>query len=72
MTRKRPRGRFAYADDRKLIQMAAASATLEEAAAMFGTSIGVMERMAKRLGLLLVEPNGQKRLSARLELAPKE
>ena len=39
---------------------------------MFGTSIGVMERMAKRLGLLLVEPNGQKRLSARLELAPKE
>ena len=72
MTKKRPRGRFAYADDRKLIQMAAASATLEEAAAMFGTSIGVMERMAKRLGLLLVEPNGQKRLSARLELAPKE
>ena len=72
MTKKRPRGRFAYADDRKLIQMAAASATLEEAAAMFGTSIGVMERMAKRLGLLLVEPNGQKRLSARLELVPKE
>ena len=71
MTKKRPRGRFAYADDRKLIQMAAASATLEEAAAMFGTSIGVMDRMAKRLGLALERRNGRKRPSPRLGLKAK-
>ena len=71
MTKKRPRGRFAYAEDRKLIQMAAASATLEEAAAMFGTSIGVMDRMAKRLGLALERRNGRKRPSPKLGLEAK-
>ena len=60
---KKTRGRFAYADDQKLIQLAAASATLEEAAAMFGTSINVMDRMAKRLGLAMERRNGRKRPS---------
>ena len=51
--------------------MAAASATLEEAAAMFGTSIGVMDRMAKRLGLALERRNGRKHPSPRLGLEAK-
>jgi hypothetical protein len=71
MTKKRPRGRFTYADDRKLIQIAAGSATLEEAAAMFGTSIGVMDRMAKRLGLALEKRDGRKRLSSGLKAKGK-
>ena len=40
--------------------MAAALATLEEAAAMFGTSIKVMDRMGKRLGVALERPNGRR------------
>ena len=35
---KRTRGRFTYAEDRKLIQMAAGSATLDEAAVTLRTS----------------------------------
>ena len=52
--------------------MVAGSATLDEAAVTLRTSVETIERGAKRLGLLLVEPDGQKRLSARLELGPKE
>ena len=40
-------------EDRELIQMAAASATLEEAAAVLRTSIETIERKAKRLGIKL-------------------
>jgi hypothetical protein len=55
--------RFTYEEDRQLIQMAAASATLEEAAAMFRTSIETIERKAKKLGLQLKGRNSRKRLS---------
>jgi hypothetical protein len=58
MARKRGPGRFAYAEDRKLIQMAAGSATLEEAAAMFGTSVEAIERKAKKLALPLMGRDG--------------
>jgi Zn-dependent peptidase ImmA (M78 family) len=51
MAKKRRLGRFTYAEDRKLIQMVAASATLEEAAARFGASVEAIKRKAKRLGL---------------------
>ena len=40
-------------EDRQLIQMAAASATLEEAAASLRTSVETIERMAGRLGIKL-------------------
>jgi hypothetical protein len=50
---KSKRGRFSFREDRKLIQMAAGSATLEEAAAMFGTSVETIERKAEKLGLAL-------------------
>ena len=40
-------------EDRQLIQMAAASATLEEAATILRTSIETIERKAKRLGIKL-------------------
>jgi hypothetical protein len=66
MATKRWRGRFTYAEDRKLIQMAAGSATLEEAAVTFRTSVEVIERKAEELRLPLVEQDGRKRLSARL------
>ena len=47
------RARFTYAEDRHLIQMAAASATLEEAAATFKTTIKTIERKARKLGIRL-------------------
>ena len=62
------RTRFTYAEDRHLIQMAAASATLEEAAATFKTTIKTIERKARKLGLLRAD---RKRLSARLVLKGK-
>ena len=46
-------GRFSLKEDRQLIQMAAASATLEEAAAIFRTSVETVERKAERLGIKL-------------------
>jgi hypothetical protein len=53
MTKKRRNGRFSLKEDRQLIQMAAASATLEEAAAIFRTSVETIERKAERLGIKL-------------------
>ena len=38
---------------------------------MFGTSINVMDRMAKRLGLALERPNGRKRAKLGLEAKRK-
>jgi hypothetical protein len=71
MAKKRARGgRFSYAEDRTLIQMAAGSATLDEAAVTLRTSVETIERKAEKLGLLSVEPDGRKRLSARLDLGP--
>ena len=46
-------GRFSLKEDRQLIQMAAVSATLEEAAAIFRTSVETIERKAERLGIKL-------------------
>jgi transcriptional regulator with GAF, ATPase, and Fis domain len=40
-------------EERQLIQMAATSATLEEAAAILRTSVDTIERKAKRLGIKL-------------------
>jgi DNA-binding protein H-NS len=65
------RTRFTYAEDRQLIQMAAASATLEKAAARFGTSVETIERKAKSLQLTSKKRGGHKRLSPRLDPWPK-
>jgi transcriptional regulator with GAF, ATPase, and Fis domain len=40
-------------EDRQLIQMAAASATWDEAAAILRTSVETIERKAERLGIKL-------------------
>jgi hypothetical protein len=40
-------------EGRQLIQMAATSATLEEAAAIFRTSIDTVEKKSKRFGIQL-------------------
>ena len=53
MAKWRGKGTFSLKEDRQLIQMAAASATLEEAAAVLRTSIETIERKAKRLGIKL-------------------
>ena len=53
MAKRRRKGSFSLKEDRQLIQMAAASATLEEAAAVLRTSIETIERKAKRLGIKL-------------------
>ena len=50
---KKRRGRFSLKEERQLIQMAATSATLEEAAVIFRTSVDTIERKAKRLGIKL-------------------
>jgi hypothetical protein len=52
MAKKRS-GRFSLKEERQLIQMAASSATLEEAAAIFRTSVNTIERKAKPLGIKL-------------------
>ena len=52
MAKKRS-GPFSLKEERKLIQMAATSATLEKAAAIFRTSVDTIERKAKRLGIKL-------------------
>jgi hypothetical protein len=49
--------------------MVEASATVEEAAAMFRTSIETIERKAKKLGILRAD---RKRLSARYVLKVKK
>jgi hypothetical protein len=53
MAKRRGRGRFSLKEDRQLIQMAAALATLEEAAASLRTSVETIERKAERLGIKL-------------------
>ena len=52
MAKKRS-GPFSLKEERQLIQMAATSATLEKAAAVFRTSVDTIERKAKRLGIKL-------------------
>ena len=50
---KKRRTRFSLKEDRQLIQMAATSATLEEAAAIFRTSVNTIEKKSKMLGIQL-------------------
>jgi hypothetical protein len=51
---KKRRTRFSLKEDRQLIQMAAATkATLEEAAAIFRTSVDTIEKKSKKLGIQL-------------------
>ncbi len=50
---KKRSGSFSLKEERQLIQMAASSVTLEEAAAVLRTSIETIERKAKRLGIKL-------------------
>jgi hypothetical protein len=52
MAKKRS-GRFSLKEERQLIQMAATSATLEEAAAIFRTSVDTIEKKSQRLGIQL-------------------
>jgi hypothetical protein len=51
--------------------MAAASATPEENAARFGTSVEAIKRKAKRLGLALEGRDRRKRLSSGLKAKGK-
>jgi hypothetical protein len=62
---KKRRTRFSLKEDRQLIQMAATSATLEEAAAIFRTSVDTIENKCKRLGIQL-RRRGRKRPIRRL------
>ena len=64
MAKKRS-GPFSLKEERQLIQMAATSATLEEAAAILRTSVAAIEKKSQRLGI-------EFRRSGRLvELGPK-
>ena len=53
MAKKRRIGRFTLKEDRRLIRMAATSATPEKAAAIFRTSVDTIERTCRRLGIQL-------------------
>ena len=59
------RSRFSLKEDRQLIQMAATKAALEEAAAIFRTSVDTIENKCKRLGIQL-RRRGRKRPIRRL------
>jgi len=48
---KKRRGRFSLKEERQLIQMAATSATMEEAAAILRTSVDTIEKKSQRLGI---------------------
>jgi len=48
---KNRRGRFSLKEERQLIQMAATSATMEEAAAILRTSVDAIEKKSERLGI---------------------
>ncbi len=48
---KKRRGQFSLKEERQLIQMAATSATLEEAAAILRTSVDAIEKKSERLGI---------------------
>ena len=52
MAKKRS-GPFSLKEERQLIQMAATSARLEEAAAIFRTSVDTIENKCKKLGIQL-------------------
>ena len=59
MAKKRS-GPFSLKEERQLSRMAATSATLEEAAAIFRTSVNTIENKCKRLGIQL-RRRGRKR-----------
>jgi hypothetical protein len=58
-------------EERQLIQMAATSATIEEAAAIFRTSVDTIEKKSQRLGIQL-RRRGRKMPIPRLLPAPKK
>ena len=60
MVDKRRSGRFTWKAERRVIAMAANSATASQIAAKFNTSVKVIERKARSLGIALKkrpEPN---------------
>ena len=64
MAKKRS-GRFSLKEERQLIQMAATSATMEEAAAILRTSVDAIEKKSERLGIEF-RRRGRKRPIGRL------
>jgi len=62
MAKKRS-GPFSLKEERRLIQMAATSATLEEAAVIFWTSVDTIENKCKRLGIQLRRRGSKKSLA---------
>jgi hypothetical protein len=50
MAKKRS-GPFSLKEERQLIQMAASSATMEEAAAIFRTSVDIIEKKSRKLSI---------------------
>jgi hypothetical protein len=71
VTSKSKRGRFSFREDRKLIQLAARSATLEAVAAKLGTSVETIERKAETLGLAFKGRDDRKMLSSGLKAKGK-
>jgi hypothetical protein len=68
---KKRRTRFSLKEDRKLIRMAATSATLEEAAAIFRTSVDTIENKCKRLGIQLKRRSRKRPIRRLVELGLK-
>ena len=59
MVGKRRTGRFTLKAERELIAMAAKGATVQEAAAKFGTSAETIERKARALAIKLKRRRGE-------------
>jgi hypothetical protein len=70
MAKKRS-GRFSLKEERQLIQMAATSATLEEAAAIFRTSVDTIEKKSQRLGIQLRRRGRKRPIRRMVELGLK-
>jgi len=68
---KKRRTRFSLKEDRQLIQMAATSATLEEAAAIFRTSVNTIEKKSKMLGIQLRRRSRKRPIRRLVELGLK-
>ncbi|HMH01929.1 MAG TPA: hypothetical protein VK555_10970 [Terriglobales bacterium] len=68
---KKRRTRFSLKEDRQLIQMAATKAALEEAAAIFRTSVDTIEKKSKRLGIQLRRRGRKRPIRRTVELGLK-
>jgi hypothetical protein len=62
---------FSLKEDRQLIQMAATSATLEEAAAIFRTSVDTIENKCKGLGISVETTRSKKPIRRLAEIGLK-